>query len=65
MTVQDMSNERVTAFGYYNLDCMEGMKHFTDNYFDLAIVAPPYFSGSERRGHYGHSESLIGVNRLC
>lgn len=64
MTVQGISNERVPAFGYYNLDCMEGMKHFPDNYFDLAIVDPPYFSGPERRGHYGHSESLIGVNRL-
>ena len=64
MTVQGISNERVPAFGYYNLDCMEGMKHFPDNYFDLAIVDPPYFSGPERRGHYGHSESPIGVNRL-
>ncbi len=24
------------------LDCMEGMKHFPDNYFDLAIVDVPY-----------------------
>ena len=29
-------------FGYYNMDCMEGMKEFTDKYFDLAIVDPPY-----------------------
>lgn len=29
-------------FGFYNLDCMEGMKEFPDNYFDLAIVDPPY-----------------------
>lgn len=33
MTVQGISNERVPAFGYYNIDCMEGMKHFPDNYF--------------------------------
>jgi site-specific DNA-methyltransferase (adenine-specific) len=26
----------------YNMDCMEGMKEFPDNYFDLAIVDPPY-----------------------
>ena len=26
----------------YNMDCMEGMKQFTDKYFDLAIVDPPY-----------------------
>lgn len=29
-------------FGYYNIDCMQGMKEFPDKYFDLAIVDPPY-----------------------
>lgn len=29
-------------FGFYNMDCMEGMAHFPDKYFDLAIVDPPY-----------------------
>lgn len=29
-------------FGFYNMDCMEGMKQFPDKYFDLAIVDPPY-----------------------
>ena len=28
-------------FGFYNMDCMEGMKEFPDKYFDLAIVDPP------------------------
>ena len=43
-------------FGYYNMDCMQGMKEFPDNYFDLAIVDPPYgdgggyWSGTERFG---------------
>lgn len=32
-------------FGFYNMDCMEGMKEFPDNYFDLAVVDPPYGSG--------------------
>lgn len=32
-------------FGYYNMDCMEGMKEFPDKYFDLAIVDPPYGHG--------------------
>ena len=32
-------------FGYYNMDCMEGMKAFPDKYFDLAIVDPPYGDG--------------------
>lgn len=29
-------------FGFYNMDCMEGMKEFPDQFFDLAIVDPPY-----------------------
>jgi DNA modification methylase len=29
-------------FGFYNMDCMQGMKEFPDKYFDLAIVDPPY-----------------------
>lgn len=32
----------VLDFGFYNMDCMEGMKQFPANYFDLAIVDPPY-----------------------
>jgi site-specific DNA-methyltransferase (adenine-specific) len=26
----------------YNMDCMEGMKQFSDKHFELAIVDPPY-----------------------
>lgn len=29
-------------FGFYNMDCMDGMKQFPDKYFELAIVDPPY-----------------------
>ncbi len=32
------------------MDCMEGMKQFPDNYFDLAIVDPPY--GGAGRDEY-------------
>lgn len=32
-------------FGYYNMDCVEGMQQFPDKYFDLAIVDPPYGIG--------------------
>lgn len=29
-------------FGFYNMDCMDGMKEFPAQYFDLAIVDLPY-----------------------
>lgn len=32
-------------FGFYNMDCMGGMREFPDKYFDLAIVDPPYGIG--------------------
>lgn len=51
-------------FGFYNMDCMEGMKSFPDKYFDLAIVDPPYFSGPEKREYYGRKVSPIGVQRI-
>lgn len=51
-------------FGYYNMDCMEGMRKFPDNYFELAIVDPPYFAGPNNRKFYGHKVSPIGVNRV-
>ena len=28
---------------------MDVMKRYPDNYFDLAIVDPPYFSGPEKK----------------
>ena len=47
-----------------NLDCMIALKEYPDNYFDLAIVDPPYFNGPERRGFYGRAVSPIGVQRI-
>ena len=47
----------------YNMDCMDGMKQFPDNYFDLAIVDPPYFSGPEKREYYGKRISTTGIER--
>ena len=35
---------------FYNMDCMEGMKEYPDNYFDLAIVDPPYGAGFTEGG---------------
>jgi len=47
---------------FRNMDCMELMKEFPDNHFDLAIVDPPYgidagntFSGEERKSGKGAS----------
>lgn len=37
-------------YGFYNMDCMEGMKQFPDKYFDLAIVDPPYGAGFTENG---------------
>lgn len=51
-------------FGYYNMDCMDGMKEFPDKYFDIAIVDPPYFKGPNNRSFYGRRISPIGVQRI-
>jgi len=51
-------------YGFYNMDCMEGMKQFPDNYFDLAIVDPPYFKGVANKNFYGADISKTGVKRL-
>ena len=32
-------------FGYFNRDCMEGMKEIPDKFFDLALCDPPYGIG--------------------
>ena len=34
-------------FGLHNMDCLEGMREYPDNYFDLAIVDPPYGGGGK------------------
>ncbi len=34
----------------YNEDCVEGLKRFSDNHFDLAIVDPPYGIGDKFKG---------------
>jgi len=50
-------------FGYYNMDCMEGMKSFPDNYFDLAIVDPPYYSNAYSIITPGGNLSTTGIQR--
>lgn len=39
-------------FGFYNCDCMEGMRDIPDKYFELAIVDPPYGINIETSGTY-------------
>lgn len=34
----------------YNKDCMEVMKSYPNNYFDIAIVDPPYGIGIISKG---------------
>ena len=46
----------IMNFGYYNIDCMDGMKQFPDKYFDLAIVDPPYGIGMGG-GQIGNSKT--------
>lgn len=46
-------------FGFYNMDCMEGMKEFPDKYFDLAIVDPVY--GDVTQGGYWKSDKYINT----
>jgi site-specific DNA-methyltransferase (adenine-specific) len=37
-------------FGFYNMDCMDGMAQIPDKYFELAIVDPPYGLERHKRG---------------
>jgi site-specific DNA-methyltransferase (adenine-specific) len=32
----------------FNMDCIDGMKQYPDNYFELAIVDPPYGIGANK-----------------
>lgn len=49
---------------FKNMDCMAERVEFPDNYFDVAIVDPPYYSGPEKRKFYGRKISPIGVQRI-
>ena len=50
-------------FGFYNMDCMEGMKQFPDKYFDLAVVDPPYGGGNTLSEGGGVLEPLLAKVR--
>jgi DNA modification methylase len=38
----------------YLMDCIVGMKHYPDKYFDLAVVDPPYGIGEDGKGKSRH-----------
>lgn len=49
----------------HNMDCMEGMKLYPDNHFDLAIVDPPY--GIEKQisvGGGSHTKASVKFHHL-
>ena len=45
------------------MDCMEAMKAFPENYFDLAVVDPPYFDDYAKQNYTGNDVSTTGVKR--
>lgn len=47
-------------FGFYNMDCMEGMKEFPDKFFDLAIVDPPYGGGGSPDAEDAFNGAIVG-----
>ena len=53
-------------FGFYNMDCMDGMREFPDNYFDLAIVDPPYgdAGGGTGRTERGSENGSTGTRHI-
>lgn len=46
-------------YGFYNDDCMKYLPEFPDDYFDLAIVDPPY--GGVTKGGYMRNSITGGV----
>ena len=41
----------------YNEDCIEVMKRYPDNYFDLAIVDPPYGIGEKKKKNHSRGKA--------
>lgn len=57
-------NPQITDNAFINCDCMEGLKKFPDNYFDLAVVDPPYGDGGvTSREIQGLVDGSTAINR--
>ncbi len=39
----------------YLMDCVAGLRHYPDNYFDLAVVDPPYGINISKKGGFNKS----------
>ena len=48
MTYKDKFQDKDKNITLYNMDCMELLKNTEDNYYDLAIVDPPYGIGANK-----------------
>lgn len=44
----------------YLADCMEAMAHFPDDFFDLAVVDPPYGISVTDRHKCGNAVKIVG-----
>lgn len=42
--------------GFYNMDCMAALRSFPDQFFDLAVVDPPYGGGGQDSSHFCNVE---------
>lgn len=51
------------GFGFYNMDCMDGMKQFKDKYFDIAIVDPPYGIGVGSMAYTQNRQRIYGQSK--
>lgn len=58
-----LQQHNVVGSTVYLMDCVEGMKHYPDKYFDLAIVDPPYGIDAPKQAATPHQRKK-GMNRL-
>ena len=47
-------------FGFFNMDCMDGLKELPDQSIDLAIVDPPYGGGSSDDAEETFNGAIVG-----
>jgi len=52
MKIDNITFEQLGSITAYNADCMDIMKEYPDNYFDLAIVDPEYGIKASKKNKY-------------